>query len=119
VVAGVHRVVLRTGDELHSGPLAAEEAHGVIDERLERVRDLAGVAEVVVEDQRYERHRRRAVAVEDTLTFVGEDVKATGFVVLQGRDQRVPPCVSEVLGVVDDDRVEPVAGLELPARSAI
>jgi hypothetical protein len=50
----------------------------VIDERLERVRDLAGVAKVVVEDQRYQRHRRRAVPAEDTLTFVGEDVKTTG-----------------------------------------
>jgi hypothetical protein len=43
------------------GPPAAEEAHGVIDEWLERVRDLAGVAEVVVEDQWYERHWRAAL----------------------------------------------------------
>ena len=113
MVAGVHRVVLRTGDELHSGPLAAEEAHRVIDERLERVRDLAGVAKVVVEDQWYERHRRRAVPAENTLTFVGEDVQATGFVVLQSRQQRVPPRVGEILGLVDDDRVEPLAVLEL------
>jgi len=42
-------------------PPAAEEAHGVIDEWLERVRDLAGVAEVVVEDQWYERHWRTAL----------------------------------------------------------
>jgi hypothetical protein len=42
----------------------------------------------VVEDQRHERHRRGAVPVEDTLTFVGEDVKATGFVILEGREQR-------------------------------
>ena len=71
----------------------------MIDERLERVDDLAGVAKIVVEDQRYERHWRRAVPVEDTLTFVGEDIQATGFVVLQGREKRVPPCVGEVLGL--------------------
>jgi hypothetical protein len=66
----------------------------VIDERLEGVRDLAGVAKVVVEDRWYERHRRRAVPAEDTR-------------------------VGEILSLVDDDRVEAVAGLELCARSAI
>jgi hypothetical protein len=40
------------------GPLAAEETRRVIDEWLDRVRDLAGVAKVVVEDQWYERHWR-------------------------------------------------------------
>ena len=104
---------MRTGDELSGGPFAAEEVHRVIDERLERVGDLTGVAQVVVEDQWYERHWRRAVPAENTLTFVGEDVEATGFVVLEGREQRVPPCVGEILRLVDDDRVEPVTGLEL------
>ena len=51
--------------------------------------------------------------MEDALAFVGEDVKVTGFVVLQSRQQRVPPRVGEVLGLVDDNRIEPVAGLEL------
>ena len=84
----------------------------MIDEWLERVRDLAGVAKVMVKDQRYERHWRRAVPAENTLTFIGEDVKTTGFVVLEGREQRIPPCVGEILRLVDDDRVEPVAGVE-------
>ena len=113
VVADVHRVVAGAGDELHGRPLAAEEAHRVVDERLERVGDLAGVAQVVVEDQRDQRHRRRAVAVEDALAFVGEHVDAAGLVVLERGEQRVPPGVGEVLGLVDDDRVEPVTRLEL------
>jgi hypothetical protein len=96
--------------------MKAEEVHRVIDERLERVGDLAGVAKVVIEDQWYERHWPRAVPVEDTLTFVGEDVKATGFVVLEGREQRVLPRVGEVLGLVDDDRVEPGPGSSYVAR---
>ena len=89
----------------------------MIDERLERIGDLAGVAQVVVEDQRNERHRRRAVAVEDALAFVGEDVQAAGLLVLERCEQRIPPRVGEVLGLVDDDRVEPVPGLELLLRA--
>ncbi len=52
----------------------------MVDERLERIGDLAGVAQVVVEDQRHERHRRRAVPVEHPLAFVGEHVDAAGLV---------------------------------------
>ena len=96
-----------------AGPFAAEEAHRVVDERLEGVGDLAGVAQVVVEDQRHQRHGRGAVAVEDALALVGEDVDAAGLVVLERGEQRVPPGVGEVLRLVDDDRVESVAGLEL------
>ena len=75
----------------------------MVDERLERVGDLAGVAQIVVKDQRDERHRRRSIAVEHALTFVGEHVHAAGFVVLERGEQRIPPGVGEVLGLVDDD----------------
>ena len=85
----------------------------MVDERLERIGDLSGVAQVVVEDQRDERHRRRSMPVEDALALVGEHVEAAGLVVLERGQQRVPPGVGEVLGLVDDDRVEPVAGLQL------
>jgi hypothetical protein len=44
VVTGVHRVLAGAGDEFHGGPLAAEEAHRVIGERLEGIRDLPRVA---------------------------------------------------------------------------
>ena len=96
-----------------AGPLAAEESHRVVDERLEGVGDLAGVAHVVVEDQRHQRNRRGAVPVEDALTLIGEDVQAAGLVVFERGEQRIPPGVGEVLCLVDDDRVESVAGLEL------
>ena len=85
----------------------------MVDERLERIGDLPCVAHVVVEDQRRQRNRRRAVSVEDALAFIGEDIQATGFVVLEGRQQRIPPGVREVLCLVDDDRVEAMSGLEL------
>jgi hypothetical protein len=111
VVADVHRVLTGAGYELHRRPVAAEEAHRVVDERLEGVGDLAGVAQIVVEGQRDERHRWGPVPVEDTLAFVGEHVDAAGLVVLERREQRVPPSVGEVLGLVDDDGVEPVTRL--------
>jgi len=44
----------------------------VIDQRLKGVGDLAGVAQVVVEDQRDQRHRRGAVPTEHALALVGE-----------------------------------------------
>ena len=91
VVAAVHGVVTSAGDELHGGTLAAEEAHRVVDQWLERVGDLAGVPEVVVEDQRDERHRWRSVPVEDALAFVGERVNAAGLVILECGQKRVPP----------------------------
>ena len=85
----------------------------MVDQRLECVGDLAGVAQIVVEDQRDERDRRRAVPVEDALALVGEHVDAAGLFVFQRRQKRIPPRIGEVLGFVDDDRVEPVTGLEL------
>ena len=47
----------------------------MIDERLKGVGDLAGVSQIVVEDQRYQRHRWRAAPVKDPLVFVTEYVQ--------------------------------------------
>ena len=44
----------------------------MIDQQLKGVVDLAGVAQVVVGDQRDQRHRRGAVPTEHALTRVGE-----------------------------------------------
>ena len=43
----------------------------MIDQLLEGVGDLASVAQIVVEDQRDQWHRRRAVSTEDALPLVG------------------------------------------------
>ena len=53
------------------------------------------------------------MSVEDPLALIGEDIQAAGLVVLEGRQQRIPPGVREVLRLVDDDRVEAMSGLEL------
>jgi len=44
----------------------------VVDERLERIRDLAGVPQIVVEDQRHQRNWRRTVTVEHVLAVASE-----------------------------------------------
>ena len=53
VVADTHRIVRSEGHEPHSWALAPEEPHPVVDKRLEGVGDLAGFAQVVVQDQRH------------------------------------------------------------------
>ena len=99
--------------------LPAEEAHRVVDKRLEHVGDLARIAQIVVEQQRDEWRRRRAIPVEDALALVAEHVESAGLVVLARGRRRIPPGVGEVLCLVDDDRVDPVTGLELRCESAI
>jgi hypothetical protein len=96
--------------EFHGGTLAAEETHRVVDKRLEGIRDLPHVTHIVVEDQR---NRRGAVAVEDPLALIGENVKAAGLVVFERREKLVPPRVREVLRSVDDYRVKSMSVLEL------
>ena len=85
----------------------------MVDEGPERIGDLAGVAQIVVEDERDQRHRWRSVPVEHALAFIGEHVEAAGLVVLECGEERVPPSVGEVLRLVDNDGVEPVTRLQL------
>jgi hypothetical protein len=53
------------------------------------------------------------VAVEDTLSFVTEDVDTAVDGAFERGKQRVPPCVGEILSVVDDDGIESMTGFEL------
>ena len=69
--------------------------------------DLAGVADVLVENQRDQWHRR-PLAVEDPLAFVAEHARlpASGRA---ARSVAAPTNCRRSHGLVDDDRVEPVA----------
>ena len=53
--------------------------------------------DVLVEDERHQGHRWRALPVEDALALVAEDVDAAGVRILQRGEQWVPPAVGEVL----------------------
>jgi hypothetical protein len=80
VVAGVHGVLPGAHDESHRGALPAQEAHRQIDQGLKGVGDLPGVAQIVVQHQRHQRHRRRPMPIEDPLPFVGEHIDSAGTV---------------------------------------
>ena len=108
VVTDVECVVERAGHEPHFRTVAAEETHRVVDEGLEGGGDLPGVADVLVEDQRHQRHRRGALAVEHPLALVDEHVQPAALGIAQRGQHRLPPAVGEVLRLVDDDRVEPL-----------
>lgn len=112
VVGGVESVVGVAGDEPRVGPVTAPKLHTLSDKGTECGRDLADVAQIVVEDQGHQRDRWRPLPVEDPLVFVAEQVDATGVRITQAGEQRQPPVVSEVLRLVDDDGVEAVAGWE-------
>ena len=97
------------GHEADVGALAPAQVHPHRRERAEGPRDLLGVAQVVVEHQRDERHRGLAEAGEDPLVLVGVDVETALVLVAQRLHERVPPVVGEVLRLVDDHGVELLA----------
>ncbi len=68
--------------------------------------DLAGVAQVAVEGERHEVDAGPPRAVEDPLAVVAEDRDPPGGGIGEGGEQRRPPRVGEVLGLVDDEGVE-------------
>ena len=98
VDAALHEPDVRTVD--------VPQAHPDRGQRREPGGDLTGVAEVAVEHQRDQPRRKPAEPREDPLPLVGEHVEATGLLVPERRQRRGPPQVGEVLGLVDDDRVE-------------
>ena len=100
-------------------PLAAARGHPGRGQRTEGRVDLPGVPQVMVEDQRDERHRRLAEPGKDPLVLVWVDVQAAGLLVLHRSEQRGPPVVGEVLRLSDDQRVEPVPRRQLAASSAV
>ena len=108
VVAHIEGVVSGAGDEPDVRAVSAEQSHGMVDQRLEGPGDLTGIADVLLQDQRHQRYRRRALAVKDPLAFVAEHVDPAGLRVAHGRQERLPPAVGEVLSFVDDDRIEPM-----------
>ena len=63
------------GDEAHVRTVTSARVHPGRRERTERLVDLLGVPQVVVEHERDERHRRLAEAREDPLVLVGVDVE--------------------------------------------
>ena len=61
----------------------------------------------MVEHEGHQLDRRASEPREHALPLVGVGEQATGLFVAQRPQQRQPPVVGEVLGLVDDDRVEP------------
>ncbi|MFC5041017.1 hypothetical protein [Ornithinimicrobium kibberense] len=106
VVGDPERLVRRRLDEGHLRAVAAHRPHPHGCQRAEALGDLAGVAQVVVEHERHQRDRRAAEPREEPLVLVGVDVEPALLRVAQRREQGGPPVLGEVLGLVDDDRVE-------------
>ena len=113
VVGDPDRVLAARGHEPHGQTVAAAGLHAGRRERSERLVDLLGVAQVVVEHQRDELHRRSPEALEEALPLVGEDKDAALLLVLERTQHRRPPGVGEVLRLVDHERVEAPAGRQL------
>jgi hypothetical protein len=96
----------------HVGSVPTEQPHPVRCQRVDGTADLGGVAQVVVQDQRYERNRWRAEPAEHPLVGVGVEVEPAALLVLERPEDGLPPQVGEVLRLVHDEGVVAVAGVE-------
>ncbi len=104
---------MRGGHEADVEPVSPAGLHPARGQRPEGLIDLAGVAQVVVQHQRHQLHRGPAETGEEPLVLVGEDEDAALLLVAQRTQDRLPPGVGEVLGLVDHHRVEAVTGRQL------
>ncbi|QCW51023.1 hypothetical protein FE634_12535 [Nocardioides dongxiaopingii] len=74
----------------------------------EDLRDPLGVADALTQLERGDVDRGSGPTAEDPLVLVHEHVDASLGGVTQAQQQRVPPPVAEVLGLADDDGLEPL-----------
>src|SRR4051812_13068523 len=110
VLCGPQRLAGLALDEPDLRSVDLAETHPDRGQRGEAARDLAGVAEVDVQDQGDESCGRSTEPGEHTLPLVGEHVEAAGVLDLQCREHCRPPEVGEVLRLIDDDGVERLPG---------
>ena len=119
IVGGLHGLRRAARDEPDRGSLAAQKLGGVGGQGREHVADLAAVAQVGVQRQGDQAEVGAVVAVEDSLLLVGEHRDPCLVRVAQGGQERGPPGMGAVLGLVDDQGVEALLVGEGRASSVI
>ena len=83
---------------------------GLVGRQLrEDLGDLGGVPQVLIQLEGTERDGGDALAGEQALLLIREDVQGALDLIAQARLDRIPPQGGEVLALVDDDRVEQLA----------
>ena len=91
--------------ESHIRPVTAPGVHAARRQRTESSHGSAWCSGGCGRAPAAPAHRGSAEPREDALVLVRVDVEAAVVLVAQRRQDRAPPAVREVLGLVDDDRV--------------